>query len=92
MGVDFKKTAYRNNPASKQQAVDRLRLILTHDRVRLSPGFMGMLKEEIIAAISKHVEIDEENIEIELTSSQNRARLVASIPVNKVRRVSGDFS
>lgn len=90
--MDLKNTRYRDDLPSKKQAVDRLRLILVHDRVKVSPGFVGMLKEEIITAISKYVEIDEENMEIELTSSRNRAELVASIPVNKIRRVSGDFS
>lgn len=88
MGLDLKKI-FRDDPPSKNQAVDRLRLVLVHDRVKVSPGLMEILKEEIIKAISKYVEIDEERMEIDLTSSDCRAELVANIPVNKVRRVSG---
>lgn len=91
--MDFKRMVTRSrlgeNTPSKNQAVDRLRLVLVHDRAKVTPGLMEKLKEEIIKAITRYVEIDEGQMEMELTSCENRAELVASIPVNRIRRVSG---
>lgn len=84
--MDFKKRFGEDTP-SKKQAVERLRLVLVHDRARVSPGLMEKLREEIIKAITRYVDIDEAKMEIELNSSENRAELVANIPVNKIRRV-----
>ncbi len=86
MGLEIKKL-FREDPPSKSQAVERLRLVLIHDRAKVSSGLMEVLREEIIKAISKYVEIDEEQMDIELNSTEKQAELVANIPVVKVRRV-----
>ena len=79
---------FREDPPSKQQAVERLRLILVHDRAKVSTGLLELLRGEIINAISKYVEIDEDEIEIELNASDSKAELVANIPVVRVRRAN----
>ena len=78
---------FREETPSKKQAVERLRLILVHDRAKVSTGLLELLRGEIINAISKYVEIDEEEIDIELNASESKAELVANIPVVRVRRV-----
>ncbi len=77
---------FREETSSKKQAVERLRLILVHDRAKVSTGLLELLRGEIINAISKYVEIDEEAIDIELNASESKAELVANIPVLRVRR------
>lgn len=77
---------FREESPSKKQAVERLRLILVHDRAKVSTGLLEQLREEIINAISKYVEIKEEEIEIELNATETKAELVANIPVVRVRR------
>ena len=77
---------FRDESPSKNQAVERLRLILVHDRAKVSTGLLELLRGEIINAISKYVEIDEEAIDIELNASESKAELVANIPVLRVRR------
>lgn len=77
---------FRDESPSKNQAVERLRLILVHDRAKVSTGLLELLRGEIINAISKYVEIEEEEIEIELNATESKAELVANIPVIKVRR------
>ena len=79
---------FREDPSSKSQAVERLRLVLIHDRAKVSIGLLELLRNEIINAISKYVEIDEAQMEIELNSTETKAELVANIPVLKVRRAS----
>lgn len=42
---------------------------------------LDTLKDEIIAVISKHVEIDADGVEINLSQGQRQNRLVANIPL-----------
>jgi len=87
MGLDLKKIIRETPSRSKKQAVDRLRLVVVHDRSKISPGLMERLKEEIINSISRYVEIDEDEMEIELNSTKTRVELVANMPVRSIRRV-----
>lgn len=73
----------RGQPASKDVARDRLKLVLIHDRTDISPAIIENIKDEIINVISKHVDIDRENVEIKLQSAANENRLVADIPLLK---------
>lgn len=57
--LDFLKRIFSDSKtSSRAQANDRLRVVLTHDRVGASAELMDTLQEEIIALIAKHVEID----------------------------------
>ncbi|MEK7323673.1 MAG: cell division topological specificity factor MinE [Chloroflexota bacterium] len=73
-------------PASKEVAKDRLKLVLIHDRTDISPAVMEMMKDEIIAVISKHVDIDRDGVDIKLTQEDHESRLVADIPILKTPR------
>jgi len=70
---------------SSSVAKERLQLVLTHDRVKLSPELMDTLKSEIIAVISRHVMIDTDAMEIKLTQSRGRQQLTADIPIIAAR-------
>ena len=72
--------------SSKDRAKERLRLVLVQDRAILSPGLLEALKEDMIAVLSKYMEIDEEALEVNLDSSDDSGALVANIPVRSVRR------
>ena len=71
----------RREPTSRQIAKERLQLVLVHDRVKLSPELIETLKGEIIAVISKHVTIDQDAMEIKLTSGKGFQKLTADIPI-----------
>lgn len=72
--------------SSREVARERLRFILVHDRAGCSPDLLSLLKEEIVTAISRHLEVDREGMEIRLVSGERQAVLAASIPVRAVRR------
>lgn len=72
---------FRRTPRSSQAAAQRLRLVLTHDRANISPGILEMLKDEIINVISKHLEIDADNVQINFTEDHRETRLIADIPL-----------
>lgn len=76
----------RPRESEKDVATQRLRLILAHDRANISPGMLEMLKDEIIAVISKHLQIDPQNVNVKFTEDQREARLVADIPLSSNRK------
>jgi cell division topological specificity factor len=70
---------------SADVAKQRLQLMLASDRTDISPETLEVLKDEIIAAISKHVAIDRENVQVSVTRTPQGSRLVANIPVVPTR-------
>jgi cell division topological specificity factor len=71
---------------SKNVARDRLKLVLMQDRMALAPHTMEEMKDAVIMAISRFVEIDEEGLEFEWKGNERNKALVANIPVRSVRR------
>lgn len=71
---------------SKDIAKERLRLVLVHDRADVSPQFMGLLKDDMIKVISNYMDINEQEMEVNLTTGKNSVALVANIPVNRMKR------
>jgi len=71
----------RGERPSAQTAKDRLQLVLVHDRADLPPGKLEALKDDLIAALSRHIEIDVRKVNISLTQDRHQQRLVADIPL-----------
>ena len=76
----------KENSGSKDIAKERLRLVLVHDRVNVSPQFTEVLKDDMIKVISNYMDINEKDMEVNLTSSNSSVALVANIPVNRMKR------
>ncbi len=76
---------FRRQQSSGEIARERLRLVLTHDRTNIPPGLLDVLKDEIIAVISKHIPIDPDGVEVNFTQSKRESRLVADIPLQPRR-------
>ncbi len=77
---------FKRKTPSKNVAKERLQLVLRHDRMKLPPGLLAALKDDLIRVISNYVEIDEAGISVELNERNSRRSLVASIPVVGTRR------
>jgi len=74
---------------SKSIAKERLRLVLVHDRLDISETMMEQLREDLIDAIGKYMEIDKDALEVSLSRDEDGVALVANIPVINVRRQVG---
>jgi cell division topological specificity factor len=81
MGNFFERLIGQSSSSSAQTAKERLQLVLIHDRTDISPAIMEVLRDEIIEVISKHVDIDRNLVEINLTQNQRENRLIANIPL-----------
>jgi len=66
---------------SADNAKERLKLVLIHDRAGLSPGKLEALKDDLIKVIEKHIDINTRDVEITLTRDRDQQRLVADIPL-----------
>ena len=77
---------FNKEEKSKDVAKDRLKLVLIHDRAMLSSGMLEQMRDDIIAVISKYVEIDKESLNIEIAENPDNTRrttLVANIPLKQ---------
>jgi cell division topological specificity factor len=75
-------------PTAKDEAKNRLQLVLMHDRTQLSPTLLESMRDELVEVISKYVEIDKSALDLSLEQEADTIALVANISV--VRRPRGD--
>ena len=71
---------------SADSAKERLQLVLIHDRTDLTPAELDALRDDLIAAISRHVQIDAKAMQIGVEQDGRSQRLVADIPLKAARR------
>ena len=80
--------------ASGAVAKDRLKLVLVSDRAGCSPEIMEQIKNDIIAVISRYIEIDQEGLDIKITQTQSETdngtvpALYANIPIKDLKAKS----
>ena len=71
---------------SANSAKERLQLVLIHDRTDLTPAQLESLKDDLIATISRHIEIDPMAVRINMAQDGREQRLVADIPLKSAVR------
>jgi len=89
----FRKMTKKENKIanSKEQAKERLHLVLMQDRANVSADFLDLMKQEIIDVIKKYIEVDEGAIDVRLTNKDNgdgttgAPALYANIPITKIK-------
>ena len=86
---NFMKLFGGKSESSSEQAHKRLKFVLIHDRANVSPEVMEHIKNDIIKVISNYMEIDQKGMDISLENDEDAVALVANIPVNRMRPVTG---
>jgi cell division topological specificity factor len=71
---------------SANEAKERLKLVLIHDRTDLNPGALEALKDDLIKVISRHISIDPDAVRIEMSQEGREQRLIADIPLRTAQR------
>lgn len=85
-----------SRPKSSDVAKDRMRLLLELDRQKtsvVSEDVIEKIREEIMAVISKYVDIDMEGLDIKIERSKDdsgriMSAVVANIPINKAGKAN----
>jgi cell division topological specificity factor len=63
-------------------ARERLQILLAHERVtRSQPDLVGILREEILAVISRHVPFDADKVQIKLDRGKSVSTLEVDIEI-----------
>jgi len=76
---------FKRTPPSAQIAKSRLKVAIQIDRSNLSPELLTMLQDDIVRAISQRLDVDRDGMKITTERTERGQRLIAEIPIKKVR-------
>ena len=83
--IAFLERLFIRNETSKDTAKSRLKLVLMHDRAAIPAPMLEQMRSELLAVLSKYVEIDQNALEMNLERSEGSIALLANIPILRVR-------
>jgi cell division topological specificity factor len=78
--LDFFKRFFNPEPSSVT-ARERLRLVLLSDHLALAPDVVESLKTDLIAVISKYVDVDAANCDVTFEQQDRQVAMLANIPI-----------
>ena len=81
----FQKDKPQEGESAKDSATNRLKLVLMQDRSNLDGATMQKMREQLIAVISKYIEIDQEALDLNLEADGDEIALMLNIPVIRAR-------
>ncbi|MCJ2543423.1 cell division topological specificity factor MinE [Thermostichus vulcanus] len=86
MLLDFLDQLFsRHSGSSRDQAKQRLKLILAHDRADLTPAALESMRLEILGVVSRYVELDSEGLQFSLATEEGTTALIANLPIRRVK-------
>lgn len=74
-----------NDRSSRQEVKNRLKLVLAHDRSDLTPQMIDSMRQEILAVVSKYVDLDADAMDFALENTSRVTSLVANLPILRVK-------
>jgi len=62
-------------------ARERLQVLLAHERTNMGSDLVAVLREEILAAIAKHVQIDSDKVHVKMDSDEHMSLLEIDVEI-----------
>ncbi len=82
MGI-FDMFTGRKKPTSGELAKERLKVALVHDRIKVSPDLLELIKSDLLAVISRRLDIDEQHVQISMAREDRWDKLLADVPIKR---------
>lgn len=79
-------SSQEDDKQSKDIAKERLKLVLMHERVSLSPEQFEKMKDEIIGVISKYLEIDMRDTDVSVQNEKTSTAFVLNAKILKAKQ------
>jgi cell division topological specificity factor len=80
--MGFLRSLFHPRPPSASIAKERLKIVLAHERAgNRAPDFLPILQKELLAVVSRYVEISEEMIRVTLGNSGDTSLLEINIEI-----------
>src|SRR5713226_1060808 len=73
----------RKKPSPGELAKERLKVVLVHDRIKVNPELLEQIKADLLAVISRRLDVDEQHVEISMTREDRWDRLQADVPIKR---------
>jgi cell division topological specificity factor len=64
-------------------AKERLKAVLVHDRIKINPELLDLIRADLLTAISRRLEVDEQNVEVSLAREDHWDKLYANVPIKR---------
>ncbi|MDP9839242.1 cell division topological specificity factor [Neorhizobium huautlense] len=71
---------FRKNK-SAPMARERLQVLLAHERASTGSDLVSILREEILAVIAKHVELDADRVHVKMDRDENMSILEIDVEI-----------
>lgn len=68
---------------SKDELKERLKLVLSYDRAKLTPGRVEELKSELLSVIKKYFPAETAEYDVKVEQQGDRMVLIANLPVDR---------
>ncbi len=86
-GFGKQETPPASASGSSTLAKQRLKVVLVSDQMRVSPGLMAAIRDDIVEVLSRRLDVDRDGIEVAIAPGRgNTDELTARIPVRRAAR------
>src|SRR5947209_14395021 len=82
MGI-FEFMSGKKKPTPGEIAKERLKVALVQDRVKVNPELLELIKADLLAVISRRLDIDEQHVQISMAREDRWDKLLADVPIKR---------
>jgi cell division topological specificity factor len=82
MGV-FQFITGRKKPTPGEVAKERLKVVLSHDRIKVNPELLEQIKADLLTVISRRLEVDEQHVQVQMAREDHWDKLHADVPIKR---------